>query len=156
MDGFVLVALALLLVEVNRKLLACSAKFPVEVGVFDSSYRTAACSRSGPLALHRLEVDVAKGHPPKMSSIGDARVGAGERGEKSNAANDHDEVFRLQREQHVHIKNAIGEGEAIREQHTVNGTRSTDGRSQVVRRNEEHTQTCSNTRQAVVLKESSA
>ena len=156
MDGFVLVSLAFFLVEVYRKLLTRPAKFPVEVSIFDSSYRAAACSRSGSLALHRLKVDVAKGHPTKVSGIGDARVGAGERGEKGNATNDHHEVFRLQRKQHVHVQNAIWKREAIGEQNPVNRARGTDRRSQIVRRNEKNAETCSNACQAIVLKEAPA
>src|SRR5687767_4527684 len=91
-DGFVFVALALFLVEINRKLLTRAAELPVEIGVFDSSYRAAAPSRSGSLAFRSLEVDVAKGHSAKMSGIGDTAVGTGEGSEKSDATNDHHEV----------------------------------------------------------------
>src|SRR5882672_1579322 len=106
MYGFVLVALALFLVEVNGKLLACSAKFPMEVGVFDLSYQatTRACSAS--LAFHGFQVEVAKGHSAEVSSIGDTAVGTREGGEKSNATYNHHEVLGLQGEQHVHVKNA--------------------------------------------------
>src|SRR5262245_42852070 len=88
-----------------------------------------------------------------MGSVRDAGIGAGKGSKKGYASNDHHEVFCLQREQHVHVKHTIRKREAIGEQYAINSSRSAYGRRYVVRRNQKDTKTGSDTRHAVVLKE---
>src|SRR5438034_10963430 len=113
MDHFVLISIPFLLVEIHHKLLLGSTKLPSVVSVFNGVKQ---------IARFALQIEITEHHSSQVGYIGDSSV-AGKRGEKGDAPDDHYEILGLEREDHIHINDAIGKSHAISEQDPVNGTR---------------------------------